>query len=164
MGAALLDPPKVLKGNPGVLVVDPEIKNTEMNGLANLIAEMPDYVQNFWKAPPKASQAGSCPCGCGAVVPLAWATPEALAVRKQKALEWVNALRTEWGHPALPELPKGRIGKAMDCVVARALPGSVSVRSMVTTFGDLRASVQIPVDVKWFIEAFDKGYYPELVA
>lgn len=161
MEAALLDPPKVLKGNPGVLVVDPEITNMEINGLASIAADPAVY--KFWTAPPKASKPGSCPCGCGQVVRLPWATPQALADRKLKALEWANALRTEWGHPALTELPKGHVGNAMNCVIARALPTSVSVRGHLM-FGDKRPSIAVPMNVKEFITAFDKGYYPELVA
>jgi hypothetical protein len=170
VGVALLDPPKVLKGNPGVAVKAPSafVALIEEETKAASKAAFEAMMKATEKALISKSPA-TCPCGCGgpayadgpgwSIPPL---PPQLLADRKQRALEWVNALRTEWGLPALAELPKGTLRNSNACVLARALPHAAKVD--VTVLLKTGARVTLPSECIDFIRAFDGGQYPELIA
>lgn len=99
------------------------------------------------------------PCQCAMC---RTSTPEGLADVKTKALEWVNALRTEWGYPSLRKLPKGRRNSSTDCPMARALPDAMSVYSALKLKSG--TVLGLPLSVTSFVAAFDAGMYPELIA
>ena len=93
---------------------------------------------------------------------------------KQDTLDWVNMIRTEYGLPALTQLPLGLRGAADMCVVSCALEGcgqtvvttlhSVSIVVVNAVYGyDVHERV-VPSTVRQFIDGFDHECFPELDA
>lgn len=81
------------------------------------------------------------------------------------ALEWVNAIRTEFGlGAALSRLPKGLRSNSQECPMARALGHDAKISSggAHLTIGENIIPISIAA-VCPFISAFDSGLLPHLV-
>ena len=92
---------------------------------------------------------------------------------EQLALEWVN--QNFDISPPLLELPQGEPEQLNRCTIAKALNENCEGYWEVHFWaidgykddqhveGDALASIPVPHEIQLFIEAFDNGYYPELI-
>lgn len=97
---------------------------------------------------------------------------------KTLALEFVNQCRLDLGLPVIDRLPKGIPGQAGSCAIARGLRQDTPYGAIVTSgkvwltatsqqhpsFFSAFRSYSVPIHVYGFIEHFDKGHYPDLIA
>lgn len=107
-------------------------------------------------------------------------TPDSI---RDKTLAYVNTARNAMGMDTLEDLPKGKLGNAQQCVIARALPDVQGVGTHIVFknketaavvaqtwaapvhfAGDKsQAVVTLPHVLRWFVNCFDNGHYPDLV-
>jgi hypothetical protein len=87
-------------------------------------------------------------------------TPEQV---RERALEEVNALRTEWGLPAIAALPPGRQGDPKDCCLRRAFGSAVETVGKHHIQFTLGPSIAMSANLQWFVRNFDRGRYPDLI-
>ena len=94
---------------------------------------------------------------------------------KRETLDWVNEVRTRNSLDALLSLPKGEKSSVCRCPVGRGLQGwagpwqwgcggSPTSDPTVSNHGPDLETGNTPRRVSHFIEEFDKGSFPELVA
>jgi hypothetical protein len=91
-----------------------------------------------------------------------------LQSNRQYALDWVNAVRAEWGLEPLDELPKGLLGDTTGCTLGRATPGLLYNAAPVALDRRRRRrrirtlEIPLPDEVQAFEADFERGFYPDL--
>lgn len=84
---------------------------------------------------------------------------------KKAALAYVNGLRAGAGLPPLTELPKGvRSIEGRACPLNRAAPAEFYISTLYLVNKRRDTKTNLPKKVTEFIQKFDRGEYPELVA
>lgn len=90
-------------------------------------------------------------------------------------LDWVNEKRAERGLPTLAELPKGQRSISCNCpialsltpgngLIASTLPSGTNIYDDYDAVSPYRETINHPAEIKRFVNDFDAGLYPELVA
>jgi hypothetical protein len=86
-----------------------------------------------------------------------------LASNRQQALDWVNAVRTEWGLAPLADLKPGCANSVEGCALGRSLAGRAQFfNTGLVTLGAEPVSV-LPDAVATFEHDFERGHYPDLL-
>lgn len=92
-----------------------------------------------------------------------------LADNERQALDWANAVRTEWGLEPLDEMPQGYHMTRTHCALGRALEGRAVFNlsqfvAVPDESADKVAIMVLPPAVQAFEADFERGYYPHLSA
>lgn len=88
-------------------------------------------------------------------------------VYEQETLDFINSVRRDLAMLPIRELPQGTPGNAGDCVIARGLGGYLYMARV--NYGTARVGFSgmtyaMPPAVAAFVDRFDHGDYPRLVA
>lgn len=90
--------------------------------------------------------------------------PDLAPMRPPPVLAWCNAQRAARGMEPLERLPKGICMDGWRCVISKALGEGVWVNDV--RFGytpDLASSRELPELVRYWVNRFDAGDFPELI-
>lgn len=89
-------------------------------------------------------------------------------VYEQETLDFINSVRRDLAMLPIRELPQGTPGNAGDCVIARGLGGTLRAArvgyGVANVDGPQGRTYVLPAHVAGFVDRFDHGDYPRLVA
>lgn len=87
---------------------------------------------------------------------------------EQAALDFVNDVRSKFGAHELPELLPGKLQDSRSCPIAESVGGSCVVTPYSMSvysegFIPPQSTFPLPLAVRSFVEAYDRGDFPWLV-